>query len=130
MMRRLGFSNEASKNLFTNQGIDCLEKFSFLIGKGISNMMKTIRHCGHQITDVGPRHLISNLAKENVKLLAYLLRHSTIFYRTFTMAEITRKRVRSISEIRNEENNPTDPTTKSEIITGNYSSSYERLQCI
>ena len=124
MMRRLGFSNEESNKIFTNQGNDSLEEVALLKGEGISDMMKTIRYGGHQIPNVvnlsaiihSPGHLIPNLAKENFKLLAYFLRHSTRVSRTVTMLEITRNKVRSIAEIRDEEKNHTDPTTKPAII--------------
>ena len=127
-MRRLGFSNEAANNIFTDQGINYLEEVELLTGEGISYLMKTIRCGGHHIPDVtnpgamifSPVHLISNLAEENFNLLVYFLRHSTRVSRTVTMAEITRNRVRSISEIRDEEKNHTDPTTKTEILTGNW----------
>ena len=91
-------------------------------------MIKTIRYGGHQIPNVvnvsaiiySPGHLIPNLAKENFKLLAYFLRHSTRVSRTVAMAEITRNNVSSIAEIRDEEKNHTEPTTKPEILTGNW----------
>ena len=127
MMIRLGLSNEADNNIFTDQGIDYLEEVEFLTGEGISHLMKKIRRGGHQIPDVAnpgamipaPGNLIPKFSKENSKLIAYFLRHSTRVSRTVAMAEITRNNVSSIAEIRDEEKNHTDPTTKPEILTGN-----------
>ena len=98
--------------------------------------MKTIRRSGYQIPGVAnpgaiiraPGHLISNLDEDNFKLLAYLLHHYTIFSRTVTMAEITRNKVRSIAEIRDEEKNHTYPTTKPEILTVNWSKAQDVIR--
>ena len=134
-MRRLGFSDESANNILTNQGIDYLEEVEFLTGEGISNLMKTVRCGGHQILDVAnpgamihaPGHLISNLAEDNFKLLAYFLCHSTRVSRTVAMAKITKNKVRSIADIRDEEKNHTDSTTKPEILTGNWSKTQDEI---
>ena len=129
MVVRLGFRNAAANNIFTDQGIDTLEEVELLTGLGISDLMKTIRSGGHQISypsNAGdmiyaPGHLISNLAEYNFKLLAYFLRHSVRISRKIPIAEITRQIVRSITDIRDEERNHMDTDTKLSVLIGNWS---------
>ena len=107
-----------------------------MTGEGISDLMKTIRRGGHQIPDVAnpgaiiraPGHLISNLVKENFKLLDYFLIYSTRISRAVVMAEIIRKKVRSVAEICDEEKNHTDPTTKPSILTGIWSKTQDAIR--
>ena len=83
MMNRLGFNNNAANHIFAEQGIDLPEDIYFLSSEGIYNLLKTIFHGGNQIiypTDVAitipaSGFLVSNIAEENFKLLAYYLRH-------------------------------------------------------
>ena len=79
MMNRLGFINAVEEHIYTDQGIDLLEEAEFLTGEGISNLMKTVRRGEHKIPDPenlsqvmrATKFLVSNMAEENFKLLAY-----------------------------------------------------------
>ena len=88
MMNRLGFSNNAANNFFSEEGIDLLEDIDFLSSEGISNLLKTICRGGHHIIDPNdaartvpaPGFLVSNITEENFNLLEYNLCHTERTY--------------------------------------------------
>ena len=127
MTNRLGFSNDAANHIFVEQQIDSLDEIAFIDAAGISDLLKSVRRGGHQIPDpenpgqVINAHgfLVSNLAEENHKLLAYYLRHTERVSRVPAMPTTVRATFRGMVNQREEEKYHTDPDTKPSVLTGN-----------
>ena len=75
-----------------------------------------------------PGFLVSSLAEENFKILAYYIFHGIIVPRTVPMPEITRVLVRSIVDLRDEEKDHVDPDTKPSVLTGNWSKTQDTIR--
>ena len=128
MINNLGFSNDAANHIFVEQQIDSLDEIAFLDAAGISNLLKSVRRGGHQIPDPentgqvinAPGFLVSNLAEENFKLLAYYLRYMEHVSRVPAMPTIVRATVRGMVNQHDEEKDHTDLDTNPSVLTGNW----------
>ena len=135
MMNRLGFSNEAANHIFVDQQIDALDEIMFLDADGILNLLKSILRGGHQILDPdnpvqvinAPGFLISNLAEENFKMLAYYLCHMEGVSIVPAMPTIVRATVRGMVNQRKEEKDHTDPDTRPSVLNFNWSNTQDAI---
>ena len=136
MINNLGFSNDAANHILVEQQIDSLDEIAFLDAAGISNLLKSVRRGGHQIPDpenpgqVINAHgfLVSNLAEENHKLLAYYLRHTERVSRVPAMPTVVQATFIGMVNQREEEKDHTDPDTKPSVLNGKWSKTQDAIR--
>ena len=119
---RIGFSVDARNEITDAQGLDELEKFSYLTDTEVENLCKTIRRPGGTVDNpdaegagqpaVIPDHgiRISLIAVSQLKLMCYYLRFKQRTSRPLTAQEITVENVQRYREHKEWEKTHKDPT--------------------
>lgn len=105
---RIGFLDAAALAIVEEQGINSLEEIRLLSDDEITNLGKLLRRPGGTIgagdaAVPNPGIQVNARAENNLKLLAFYLRHQARTSRNTTPALITLERIRSIRELRDYE---------------------------
>ena len=109
---RLGFTADAANTIMGDQQIDTIEELRLLTDSEAENLCKVIRRPGGTIpnpngaagaTMSNPGISVSLRAENNLKLACYWLRHNVRISRNCDFPDITVVTVRSIKEMRTNE---------------------------
>lgn len=120
-LQRLGFSDDASRFITEQQGLDALTEFRILKDEEVESLCKVVRRPGGTIpnpaaqqqegqpaTLPNPGIAVSLRAENNLKLACYYLRYKERTSRTVTPDDITLDRVRAYRDHKEWEENHED----------------------
>jgi hypothetical protein len=108
MLVRIGFTNPAALVSVEDQGMDTLEEIQLLTDDEIENLCKVIRRPGGTIPGPNPGDAPVNdpgtpvrlRAENNLKLLAFYLRHQKRISKVVNVANVTLKTIRTLRGLR------------------------------
>lgn len=134
-LQRIGFTIPASQAITIDQGIDSLDEIRYLKDSEVENLCKVIRRPGGTINNPAgegnipnPGESVSLRAENNLKLMAYYLRHRARVSRQTQPADITLENIRSVKELRESEENYEQPEDLPKVNDRDWPKTMEAIQ--
>ena len=140
MFGRLGFLAPGPEMLVVDQGIDRIDELSDLDDAEVETLLKLLRRPGGTIVNPNaaaagqPAHVtapgiaVSMRAATHLKLAVYYCRHQKRTSRPLRTTDITCPKIKALKNLRDEEENATDPDEAPKIDVKNWLKTLEALQ--
>ncbi len=91
---------EATKEINKTQGYDGLDKFYLLNNKRVDNLCSIMKKLHTLASGAMSGHVISNLAREHLKLMIFAMKHYKCVSRKIDLKTLTKKDIIAFSQQR------------------------------
>jgi len=132
---RIGFSAEAARALYDDQGINSLQAVERMNEDEVQELVKSLRNPGGQILVNGamvnnPGVLVAQMAIHNMKLLIYWTKHQTRISRPKIPANVQIEALDALADLRKQDKTFTKPSEMPKIDQNNWFKTRRHLRVL